>query len=80
MAHIRHPIVGDPLYAGRPRILSGADATLQSCLSGFSRQALHAAMLQLKHPVTQELMQWHAPIPEDMQRLTQLLRADSQHG
>lgn len=80
MAHLRHPIVGDPLYAGRPRLLSGASGPLQTCLTGFSRQALHAAMLQFKHPVSQELMQWYAPIPEDMQKLTHLLRADHQPG
>ncbi|MBY5993423.1 23S rRNA pseudouridine(1911/1915/1917) synthase RluD [Ferrimonas balearica] len=81
MAHLHHPLVGDPLYAGRPRPLRLADETLSTTLKRFGRQALHAAMLRLEHPITGETMQWTAPVPEDMVRLTALLRADTaEHG
>lgn len=77
MAHIKHPLVGDPLYQGRPRPTKGASEELQAALKGFRRQALHAVKLELAHPVTSEWMQWHAPVPEDMVRLTEALRQDT---
>ncbi|MFI3245415.1 MAG: 23S rRNA pseudouridine(1911/1915/1917) synthase RluD [Ferrimonas sp.] len=77
MAHIGHPLVADPLYLGRPRPLRGASEELRDTMRHFGRQALHAAMLRLEHPITGQMMQWQAPIPEDMQRLTAMLRADT---
>ena len=56
MAHIKHPIVGDPAYGGRPRIPKSASESCLSMLRGFKRQALHAAQLSLFHPVTEEWM------------------------
>ena len=40
--------------------------SLLAVLRNFKRQALHAAMLRLAHPITGELLEWHAPIPQDM--------------
>ncbi|GAA5192449.1 23S rRNA pseudouridine(1911/1915/1917) synthase RluD [Ferrimonas gelatinilytica] len=81
MAHLGHPLVGDPLYSGRPRPVKGWSEELRNFLKQFKRQALHAAMLRLEHPITGEVMQWQAPIPTDMVKLTELLREDTQvHG
>lgn len=77
MAHISHPLVGDPVYGGRPRPPKNATPDLLDMLRKFKRQALHAAMLSLYHPITGELMTWHADIPEDMHHLTELLREDT---
>ena len=49
-------------------------------LRQFKRQALHAAMLSLYHPITGEQMTWHADVPEDMVTLTNMLRADSKEN
>lgn len=78
MAHINHPLVGDSLYGGRPRPPKGASDEFISVLRSFDRQALHATMLRLSHPITDELMEWHAPIPEDMVELIEALRADTE--
>ncbi|MBI0157187.1 MULTISPECIES: 23S rRNA pseudouridine(1911/1915/1917) synthase RluD [Gilliamella] len=78
MAHIAHPLVGDPLYGGRPRPPKGASESFIQTLRDFDRQALHAAMLRLYHPITGELMEWHAPIPDDMQKLIQELQLDTE--
>ena len=51
MAHLRHPVFGDPVYGGRLQLPAGASETLREVLRGFKRQALHAKRLQLKHPV-----------------------------
>ncbi len=74
MAHIRHPIVGDPLYGGRPRVPSDADAALVETLRGFGRQALHASRLTLRHPESGEMLSLEAPMPDDMDELIELLR------
>ena len=81
MTYINYPLVGDPVYAGRPRPPRKADEALLTVLRGFKRQALHAAMLRLAHPITSEIMEWHAPIPDDMVELTLALREDTEiHG
>ncbi|WP_094751519.1 23S rRNA pseudouridine(1911/1915/1917) synthase RluD [Psychromonas sp. CD1] len=77
MAHIGHVLAGDPVYGGRPRPPKGASEMLTTTLRNFKRQALHATMLRLEHPITGEIMEWHAPVPEDMQKLSAVLRADA---
>ena len=77
MSHIGHVLAGDPVYGGRPRPPKGASEELTSTLRGFKRQALHATMLRLTHPITGELMEWHAPTPADMEKLASVLRADA---
>jgi 23S rRNA pseudouridine1911/1915/1917 synthase len=76
MAAIGHPVVGDPVYGGRPRPPRGADAQLLEKLQGFGRQALHAFRLSFHHPETEELLAFEAPLPDDMQALIDLLEAD----
>jgi len=78
MSHLRHPIVGDPVYAGRHRVPAGAQAELVDYLQGFKRQALHAWRLSFIHPENGEEVSYEAPLPEDMQRLLNLLQADMQ--
>lgn len=77
MAHIRHPIAGDPVYGGRLAIPAGCSEALKQALRGFKRQALHAATLGLDHPVTGEPLQWSAPPPADMLHLLQVLEEDA---
>jgi 23S rRNA pseudouridine1911/1915/1917 synthase len=77
MAHIHYPLLGDPVYGGRLRIPAGCSEALNEQLHQFRRQALHAARLQLDHPRSGETMEWLAPLPEDMQNLLTVLRADA---
>ena len=76
LAHIGHPVVGDPVYGTRRRYPSGASDELRATLDAFGRQALHAAQLALQHPVTGEALSWQAPLPDDMQELIAALAAD----
>jgi 23S rRNA pseudouridine1911/1915/1917 synthase len=80
MAHIRHPLIGDPQYAGRPRIPKGADPELVDTLRSFPRQALHARGLGLVHPVTGEDCLWEIPLPEDIESLLDCLRVHDKVG
>ena len=79
MTHINYPLIGDPLYGGRPRLPPAATEELVAFLQSFKRQALHARRLQLFHPVSGEEMMWEAELPEDMQELLRLLRDDTEH-
>ena len=45
MAHINHPIVGDPVYGGRLKLPKGCTDELVETLRSFKRQALHATLL-----------------------------------
>ncbi|WP_299584272.1 23S rRNA pseudouridine(1911/1915/1917) synthase RluD [uncultured Microbulbifer sp.] len=76
MAHIRHPLVGDPLYGGRAKLPAEATGELIQALQSFPRQALHAAELALIHPSSGEKMHWCAPMPADMLALLDLLDRD----
>lgn len=77
MAYLNHPLVGDQLYGGRPRPPRHASDDLIQTLRGFNRQALHAVMLRIEHPTTKEMMEWHAPIPDDLVGLVEALRLDA---
>jgi 23S rRNA pseudouridine1911/1915/1917 synthase len=76
MAHIKHPLVGDPAYGGRLRLLRNATPELTEALRACHRQALHATMLKLAHPITGEVMEWHSP-RRRMVALMEVLRADT---
>lgn len=81
MAHVDHPLVGDPTYGGRLRLPPKAAPELSEALRGFKRQALHAAALGLTHPKTGETMRWESPVPDDMVNLLARLREDvAAHG
>jgi 23S rRNA pseudouridine1911/1915/1917 synthase len=77
MAHLKHPIVGDPLYGGALKLPRGATPDLIEALRGFRRQALHAQTLEFIHPASGEALRCTAPVPADMQRLLQVLREDA---
>jgi 23S rRNA pseudouridine1911/1915/1917 synthase len=80
MAHIRYPVVGDPVYGGRQRFPKQAGPALLQALQTFPRQALHASRLEFIHPTKRKLVGWEAPIPEDMQQLLALLETNGQQA
>lgn len=63
-ASIGHPLLGDPVYGRTPGPLRG---TLDEL--GFRRQALHAARLGFKHPISGESLDFCAELPLDMREL-----------
>ncbi len=76
MAYLKHPLVGDSVYGGRPRLPKGASEALVTALRSFPRQALHARKLELEHPRTGDTMSWEVPLPEDMVSLLAVLAAE----
>ena len=73
LAHVRHPIVGDPAYGGRLIVPAGASEALAGTLRGFRRQALHAHRLLFTHPSTGASLDLQAPLPEDFRSLLAVL-------
>ena len=70
MAHLRHPIVGDPLYGVKniPQVLQNyglRDDRLHEILKPVARQMLHACQLSFNHPATGQRMRFRAPLSAD---------------
>ena len=78
LAHIQHPVFGDPTYNGR-RIVWSTGASTQKAevrhlLGLISRQALHAKTLGFVHPATGKPMSFDSELPEDMSAVLASLR------
>ena len=69
LAHIGHPLIGDPLYGGRVRFPKKASPELKDALKSFDRHALHSKKLSLIHPETGKSMSWKVELPNDMKEL-----------
>ena len=78
LAHAGLPLVGDPLYGGRPRMPPRASTELATQLRSFDRQALHATELSITHPDSGTRLKWESALPKDFQQLLKVL--PSQHN
>jgi 23S rRNA pseudouridine1911/1915/1917 synthase len=76
-AHLKHPVVGDPVY-GRPRRLG--EAAIDRAIEELDGQALHAFSLEFTHPVSRERLHFEAPLPDDIGSLLVLLRERYRRG
>ncbi|MFZ2029144.1 MAG: RluA family pseudouridine synthase [Vitreimonas sp.] len=78
-AHLAHegaPLVGDPLY-GKQRAFKAEGPHAEeaaAAVAAFPRQALHAAVLGFKHPITREELRFESALPADMEFLLGVLR------
>lgn len=78
MAHIKHPIFGDPAYGGR-KIVYGSEfskmkSRVENLLQIITRQALHAKTLGFIHPHTKEKVFFDSNLPDDISDLIDKLR------
>ena len=80
LSHIGHPILGDPLYGGRKKLITVEPPGLRQGLQRMRRQALHAVSLGFVHPVTGEFLEFSSPLPQDMEEMVALLRRLDKHG
>jgi len=83
LSYIKHPIVGDDMYGGKliypwqlqacpERSRRNSEPAAQDPV--ITRCALHASTLEFKHPTTDEMLKFEAPLPRDMQNLLDMLR------
>lgn len=73
LSHIGYPIVGDDMYGGRHCL--ECDLGGESQAPAMTRQALHAAFLGIRHPISEAPMEFHAEPWPDIRRCIDLLRA-----
>jgi len=75
MAHIGHPVVGDPDYGTAFRTKANRlPEPLRSQVAALPRQALHARLLEFRHPDTHMVMRFEAPLPGDMAEIIEGFR------
>jgi 23S rRNA pseudouridine1911/1915/1917 synthase len=76
LAHIGHPLMGDAVYGPHFKTKAGhLGPGSKAALTALGRQALHAYLLVLEHPVSGEILHWERPLPADLQLLQNSLRA-----
>lgn len=75
LAHIHHPLIGDPVYGGRGRVAAGVAPPLAALIERFSRQALHAERLRFEHPTSREPVEFTASPPADFAALLEALES-----
>ena len=82
MAHIGHPIIGDPVYGGgitRARKASlGNDAL--TATSSLNRQSLHAYLLGFMHPVTGIKHRFESVLPPELAEICAFLDGGGNSG
>ncbi|MCE6074177.1 RluA family pseudouridine synthase [Agrobacterium vitis] len=75
MAHIGHPLIGDPEYGAAFKTKANLlPEAAKAIVTNFHRQALHAYLLAFEHPTTGDVMHFEAPIPDDMETIIEALR------
>jgi 23S rRNA pseudouridine1911/1915/1917 synthase len=70
MAHVGHPLLGDPVYKPVRKHLT----PLPPEAPQLTRHALHAAILEFEHPVSGQLISIQSALPHDMQQVLDWLR------
>jgi 23S rRNA pseudouridine1911/1915/1917 synthase len=76
LAHIGHPLLGDNAYgAGFKSKAAQLTPAAQIALASLGRQALHAYLLAIEHPLTGESLEFRSELPGDLGRLRHSLGA-----
>lgn len=78
LAHVNHPVFGDPTYNGR-HIVAGPGTQahkneVNRLLKLIPRQALHARTIGFVHPATGKVLLFESPLPADMEAVITHLR------
>jgi 23S rRNA pseudouridine1911/1915/1917 synthase len=75
LAHLGHPLIGDPMYGTRARRSIVRSGPIGARIAAFPRQALHAGRLAFTHPIDQARFEFDSPLPADLRELTESLEA-----
>ena len=78
LAHIHHPVFGDPSYNGRHLVAGPGTpkqkAEVQRLLKLMPRQALHAKTIGFVHPITRTMLSFDSSLPPDMTEVVGILK------
>jgi 23S rRNA pseudouridine1911/1915/1917 synthase len=76
LAYIGHPLLGDATYGTGFRTKSALlTPSAAAALAGLERQALHAHILGIQHPLTRDYLEFRSELPPDLARLRHALAA-----
>lgn len=75
LASMGHPLLGDPVYGRKRNVPECFGPRLRELVRAMGRQALHAERLSIIHPRTGEKVEFHSPLPKDMERVLLELRS-----
>jgi 23S rRNA pseudouridine1911/1915/1917 synthase len=69
LSAIGHPVVGDDVYGAR------SYRGFAKKYGALNRYFLHAAHLRFDHPMTGEPMEFHSPLPSELQKLLESIKS-----
>ena len=76
LAHLGHPLIGDPVYgAGFRTRVSRLGDPARGLAAALPRQALHATTLRFAHPRDGTVLSFESPLPGDLAALHAALKA-----
>ena len=76
LAHLGHPLLGDGTYGPGFRTKAVLlEAAARAALEDLGRQALHAYLLAIEHPVSSQMLEFRSELPADLARLRLALAA-----
>jgi 23S rRNA pseudouridine1911/1915/1917 synthase len=80
LAHIGHPVFGDPTYGGRNPAWNASEGKRMqqavNLLKLIPRQALHARTIGFVHPQRGEMMRFSSSLPDDMEQVLRRIRSE----
>ena len=74
MTHMGNSIMGDGKYKKKYKKLKNIDTNLENLIYKLDRQFLHAKTLGFNHPKTYEEMLFSSILPQELERILELLR------
>jgi 23S rRNA pseudouridine1911/1915/1917 synthase len=81
LAHAGHPLIGDPVYGpGFRTKVSRLAPEAAAAVEALGRQALHAYLLTIEHPVTGQTLEFRSELPGDLARLRMCLGTQTAKG
>lgn len=73
LAHIGHPLFGDPVYGRKSSRARSFPAPLAQAIDTLARQALHAETLSFSHPAHGDNLKFTSPLPYDLEQFKRTL-------
>jgi 23S rRNA pseudouridine1911/1915/1917 synthase len=76
LSWMKHPVVGDEVYGGG-RDNTVRDPRLKARILRLGRHFLHAEQLAFRHPATDKIMEFRAPLPAELEQLVAVLESEA---
>lgn len=75
LAWLKHPVVGDEVYGGG-RDKTVVNVKVRAGIRKLHRQFLHAEQLAFDHPLTNDRLRFHSPLPVELKDLLELVAGE----